>query len=88
MRLDSAAKLFSIYQPAWVRRSVFDWFKLHAGKLKLISEIQAGEYVEKKEQDSDMNLPQFQVDFKRTNPVSRPISLFDEVNIDPSDEFS
>lgn len=23
MRLDSAAKLFSIYQPAWVRRSVY-----------------------------------------------------------------
>lgn len=48
MRLDSAAKLFVIYQPAWARRSVFDWFKLLAGKLRLISEIQAGEYVEKK----------------------------------------
>lgn len=42
----------------------------------------------KKEEDSDMNLPQFQVDFKRPNSVSRPIRLCDEVNIDPSDEFS
>lgn len=42
----------------------------------------------KKEQDSHMNLPQFQVDFKRPNCVSRPISLSDEVNIDPSDEVS
>lgn len=42
----------------------------------------------KKEQDSDMNLSQFQVDFKWPNSVSWPISLSDEVNIDPSDEFS
>lgn len=72
MRLASAAKLFSFSQPAWVWCSVFDWFKRLKGKLKLISKILADEYVEKIEQNSDMNLTLvLNLHFKQLNCVSR-----------------
>lgn len=87
MRLVSAAKLFSFSQPAWVWRSVFDWFKRLKGKLKLISKILAGKYVEKMEQNSDMNLTLVPKSSFQAAKLCFKADA-DEINIDPSDDAS
>lgn len=87
MRLASAAKRFSFFFSPPGCDIVFYWFKILAGKLKLISKVQAGEYVKKMEHDSDMNLTLVPKSLCQAAELCFEADA-DKINLDPSDDVS